>query len=100
MKTLTIELSSCEKLPAGQNASVAVISHSGYNIENAIILNKDSLDRGPISLERNSNRAKDIQIDPYNDTSFKNINRYANTFHAIDKDGLPFIGAEITRGDV
>ena len=46
VKTKTIELMKYEELPAGHNASVAVMSYSGYDIEDAIILNKASLDRG------------------------------------------------------
>ena len=46
VKTRTIELSNFENLPAGQNAIVAVMSYSGYDIEDAVILNRASLDRG------------------------------------------------------
>lgn len=50
VKTKTIELIEFEKLPAGQNATVAVMSYSGYDIEDALVLNKASLDRGRQSL--------------------------------------------------
>ena len=109
VKTLTIELSNYEKLPAGQNASVAVVSYSGYDIEDAIILNKASLDRGfqrimalrryEVSFERYENGTKDIRLSPQKDSYYKN-SKNMNNFHAIDKDGLPFVGEELTSGDV
>lgn len=46
VKTKTIELIDYDKLPAGQNATVAIMSYSGYDIEDALVLNKSSIDRG------------------------------------------------------
>jgi DNA-directed RNA polymerase III subunit RPC2 len=46
LTTRTIELVGYDKLGAGQNATVAVMSFSGYDIEDAIVMNKSSLDRG------------------------------------------------------
>ncbi|KAI3381933.1 hypothetical protein SNEBB_006954 [Seison nebaliae] len=46
VKTRTIEIINWEKVAAGQNAIVAVMSYSGYDIEDALIINKASIDRG------------------------------------------------------
>src|SRR3989339_2049586 len=44
--TQTYDIANMDKHPAGQNTVVAVMSYDGYNMEDSIILNRASIDRG------------------------------------------------------
>ena len=74
LTTKTIELVGYDRLGAGQNATVAVMSYSGYDIEDAIVMNKASLDRGfgrcvvmrkyGTSIKKYANRTEDRVVRP------------------------------------
>lgn len=47
----TLDIVRYNKIPSGLNAMVAVMSYSGYDIEDALILNQGSVDRGFARVE-------------------------------------------------
>ena len=115
VKTVTIELCNYDKLPAGQNASVAVMSYSGYDIEDAIILNKASVDRGfgrclyvrryQVEMKKFANGSNEIHKGPDNKErenfyKKKTVSNFDKKMHAVDKDGLPLVGERLFNGDV
>lgn len=107
VKTRTIDMINFEQLPAGQNAIVAVMSYSGYDIEDAIVLNKASLDRGyarclvyrnaKTTLKRYANQTFDRVQGPLLDaTSKQPIWRH----RALDPDGIAAPGEYVENKQV
>lgn len=103
--TKTIQLIHYDKLPAGQNATVVVMSYSGYDIEDALVLNKASIDRGfgrcqvfrkyTAELQKYHNTRRDIiggpSVDPQ---TGERIAKHA----ALDDDGLAIVGYKVHSG--
>ncbi|MEA3414335.1 MAG: DNA-directed RNA polymerase subunit B [Nanoarchaeota archaeon] len=93
--------------PAGQNLTVAIMTYEGYNMEDALILNKGSLDRGvgrsfyfrPYSaVEMNyAGGLKDEIIIPEKDVSgYKMESLYTH----LEDDGVIYPEADIKEGQV
>eukprot|EP00898_Chlorokybus_atmophyticus_P001524 jgi/Chlat1/2372/Chrsp17S02643 len=113
LTTKTIELISFDKLGAGQNATVAVMSYSGYDIEDAIVMNQASLDRGfgrcivlrkyGTVVKKYANRTQDRIVAPPAPASGPGAvgrNASAGRFHLLDRDGIAAVGELIRPGDV
>ncbi|KAK0657625.1 hypothetical protein B0T16DRAFT_340435 [Cercophora newfieldiana] len=97
-----------DNFPNGMNAIVAVISYTGYDMDDAMIINKSAHERGfghgtiyktkKISLKEERRPgaagitklygfAPDSKVPP-------------NVKEQLDEDGLPFIGRKVKEGDV
>ncbi|KAG4304684.1 hypothetical protein PORY_001737 [Pneumocystis oryctolagi] len=106
VKTKTIELIGYDKLPAGQNAIIAVMSFSGYDIEDALILNKASIDRGfgrcqvmrkyATTIKRYANGAYDRLEEPNKGEN----GQVAWKYEALEEDGLAGVGEKIELGQI
>ncbi|MEM0465684.1 MAG: DNA-directed RNA polymerase subunit B [Candidatus Pacearchaeota archaeon] len=93
--------------PAGQNVVVAVMTHEGYNIEDALILNKGSVDRGfarstyyrpYTSVELNyAGGLKDEIVIPEKDVSGY---RTEESYKYLEDDGIVYPEASLKSGDV
>ncbi|WKA01928.1 hypothetical protein VitviT2T_020177 [Vitis vinifera] len=104
LTTRTIELVGYDKLGAGQNATVAVMSYSGYDIEDAIVMNKSSLDRGfgrcivmkkfSAVNQRYENNASDRIVRPLK------VGHDAERMQILDDDGLAAPGEIIKPNDI
>lgn len=108
VKTRTIELIHYDKLPAGQNATVAVMSFSGYDIEDALVLNKASCDRGfgrcqvlrkySTQLRKYPNRSADRIGDRQMEE--KDRNKPIKKHAILSYDGVAMVGEKVASGQV
>ncbi len=93
--------------PAGQNLVVAVMTYEGYNMEDALVFNKGSLDRGvgrsfyfrPYStVEMNyAGGLKDEIVIPEKDTSGYKME---SSYRLLEKDGITYPEASAGEGEV
>lgn len=83
--------------PLGTNACVAVLSYTGYDMEDALILNKSSVERGfghGCIYKTHRYSAKEIEANGV----FSNTRDGKIIDDELDKDGLPFVGQPVHKG--
>eukprot|EP00252_Welwitschia_mirabilis_P017700 TRINITY_DN3920_c0_g2_i1.p1 TRINITY_DN3920_c0_g2~~TRINITY_DN3920_c0_g2_i1.p1 ORF type:complete len:1013 (-),score=180.62 TRINITY_DN3920_c0_g2_i1:147-3080(-) len=88
-----------DEYPSGTNAIVAVLAYTGYDMEDAMILNKSSVERGFCHGQIYETIMMDL------DESQSRKNDSIRTFGVskrrttLDSDGLPYVGQVIKPGE-
>ena len=102
-----------DNFPNGTNAVVAVISYTGYDMDDAMILNKSAHERGfghgtiyktkvvHLDMNERTSRARTKSAHAITKLFGFAPNSYisASTRSKLDSDGLPYIGSKISEGD-
>ena len=106
-KTIMHDLIDYAKHPSGQNMVIAVMSYRGYNMEDAVILNKGAIDRGmgrstyfrPSITEelRYAGGLTDSLCVPDKDTKGY---RSEHDYRLLEGDGIVYTEARLAEGDV
>jgi DNA-directed RNA polymerase subunit B' len=107
VRTMMHDIYSDSLHPAGQNIVVAVMSYEGYNMEDSIILNKGSVDRGlgrstyyrpsiAEELRYSGGLVDDISIPDKEVKGYKSEHDY----RYLEKDGIIYPEAKVAEGDV
>jgi len=101
------DVSNYNKHPSGQNIVVAIMSYKGYNVDDAVILNRASIDLGlgrstyyrpsiAEELRYSGGLTDEISIPDKDVKGYKSEKDY----RLLEKDGIVFQEAKVAEGDV
>src|SRR3972149_3698188 len=93
--------------PAGQNLTVAIMTYEGYNMEDALVFNKGSLDRGvgrsfyfrpygAVEMNYAGGLKDEITIPEKDVSGYKTEASYRH----LESDGIAYPEAEVDEGEV
>ncbi len=107
VETFMYDLLEFDAHPAGQNLTVAVMSYEGYNMEDGLILNASSVDRGMqrsiyYKLHNTSETKYPGGLQDRVEIPNKDVKGYRleEDYRYLEDDGVVYLGQRVEQGDV
>lgn len=103
--TQTYDLLDLEKTPDGTNCIVAIMAYTGFNQEDSIIINEQSMQRGLFAhyvfrSYRDEQRTEGSDAEIFQRPPADCLNRKDASYDQVGEDGMPFINGVVQPGDV
>jgi len=107
VRSMLYDIAEQDKHPAGQNVTIALMSYEGYNMQDAIIINKGSVDRGfarstyfrPYSVDElrySGGLMDEISVPDKEVKGYKSERDY----RYLEDDGIAYTEAKVDADDV
>ncbi len=107
VSTVMQDVLSYDKHPSGMNVTIAIMCYKGYNMEDAIVINKGSIDRGfgrstyfrPViseELRYSGGLIDEVSIPDKDAKGYKSEHDY----RFLEDDGIIYPEAKVAEGDV
>ena len=94
-----------EDMPGGTNVVLAVLTYTGFNQEDSIIVNQGAVDRGLFRSSiykcfKDEERGVGADVERFGKVEASVVGARKANYGKVDDDGLPSLGAVVRNGDV
>lgn len=105
VRTLLHEALRCDEAPCGCNAMVAILSYSGFNQEDSIIVSRGALDRGlfrstVFKSYKDEEKGVGSDIESFGPVPSTAVGARRADYGKVQQDGLPALRSVVQNGDV
>ena len=105
VQTMVQEVVGSVDMPGGATVVVAVLSHTGFNQEDSIIVNKGSIDRGLFRSSvyrcfKDEEKGIGADVERFGKVAAAAVGARKANYCKVDDDGLPCLGSVMNNGDV